>query len=101
MLENYSAGDIGGCVCEGGPGRPCARGLQAPVFAALARERARLPGVKYDAAAWPWRNAARVRFWRARLRAALAGDFGRRRGGGWWRLASQPGCLFNDKHSLA
>ena len=59
-----------GCVCEGGPGRPCARGLQAPVFAALARERARLPGVKYDAAAWPWRNAARLPFYAARLARA-------------------------------
>ena len=59
-----------GCVCEGGSGRPCARGLQAPVFAALARERARLPGVKYDAAAWPWRNAARLRFYAARLARA-------------------------------
>jgi len=59
-----------GCVCEGGSGRPCARGLQAPVFAALARERARLPGVKYDDAAGPWRNAARLRFYAARLTRA-------------------------------
>jgi hypothetical protein len=40
-----------GRVCEGGSGRPCARGVQAPLFAVLARERARLSRAKNDAAA--------------------------------------------------
>ena len=51
------------------------------MFAALAQFGARLRGAKNDASAWPWRNAARVRFSRARLRAALAGRF--RVAAGW------------------
>jgi hypothetical protein len=72
---------IQGCVCEVGPSRPCAHGLQAHLFAALARSRARPAAAKTDAAARLGRNAARVRFSRARLRAAHWGDFGAAAGG--------------------
>jgi len=70
-----------GRVCGGGPAGPCARGSAVALFAALAQFGARLRGTKNDACAWPWRNAARVRFSRARLRAALAGRF--RMAAGW------------------
>jgi hypothetical protein len=70
-----------GCVCEGGPRRPCARGVQAPVFAVLDRERARLPGAKIDAAAWPWRNTNFMRFSAAWL--AEARDDSQVLAGGW------------------
>jgi hypothetical protein len=58
-----------------------------PVFAVLDRERARLPGVKIDAAAWPWRNANFMRFsaaWLAEARdvsQGLAGGWNHPRGG--------------------
>jgi hypothetical protein len=70
-----------GRVCEVGPSRPCAHGLQAHLFAALARSRARPAAAKTDAAARLGRNTARVRFSRARLRAAHWGDFGAAAGG--------------------
>jgi hypothetical protein len=54
-----------GCVCEGGLGQPCARGVQAPVFAALAHEQAWLSGVKIDAGAWLLGNANFQHFCRA------------------------------------
>jgi hypothetical protein len=59
-----------GRVCEVGPIGPCAHGLQAHVFAALAQRRARPAAAKTDVAARLGRNATRVRFSRARLRAA-------------------------------
>jgi hypothetical protein len=65
-----------GCVCEGGSPELCARGMQARMFVALSRERARLAGAKNDAGAGLWRNAARWRFWRARLCTALVGSRG-------------------------
>jgi hypothetical protein len=70
-----------GRVCEVGPSPPCAHGLQAHLFAALARSRARPAAAKTDAAVRLGRNAARVRFSRARLRAAHWGDFGAAAGG--------------------
>jgi hypothetical protein len=57
-------------VCEGGSSRPCARGVQAPLFAVLARERARLSRAKNDATAGLLRNADFLRFFGAELAAA-------------------------------
>jgi hypothetical protein len=50
-LHSAAVADDQGRVCEGGSGRPCARGVQAPLFAVLARERARLSRAKNDVAA--------------------------------------------------
>jgi hypothetical protein len=59
--------ELQGRVCEGGPSRPCAHGLQVHMFADLARVGARLDAAKNDAAAGLGRNVARVRLSRARL----------------------------------
>jgi hypothetical protein len=61
----------------------CAPGLQAALFAHLARLGARLREAKKVLSAWLPGNAARVRFPGARLRAVHAGRFHRLPHVGW------------------
>ena len=63
----------------------CAFGLQLAVFVSLAHSEAWLPAAKIAVSAWPWGNAARVRFFPAWSLAARGGRF---RGAAWaWRVA--------------
>jgi hypothetical protein len=53
----------------------CAFGLQLTVFVSLGHSEAWLPVAKSAVSAWPWGNAARVRFFVARSLTACGGRF--------------------------